>query len=60
MTDDGPHLLRRFCFGLFIFFRVEDEPKEDARAPRILRVAPSVGACGNAPTLRRGQTGPRV
>jgi len=42
---------------LFIFFHVEEnEPKEDTRIPRILRVAASAGARGNSPAFRRAQT----
>jgi hypothetical protein len=47
--------------NLFIFFPVkENEPKETAVSRFNLRVAASVGARGNSPAFRRGQTGPRA
>ncbi len=47
--------------NLFIFFPgKENEPKETAVSRLTLRVAASVGARGNSPALRRGQTGPRA
>ena len=37
----------------FIFFHAkENEPKESARVPRILRVGDAAGARGNSPRLR--------
>ncbi len=47
--------------GLFIFFYgKENEPKETAVSRFNLRVATPVGARGNSPAFRRGQTGPRA
>jgi hypothetical protein len=46
---------------MFIFFPgKENEPKETAVSRFILRVATSVGARGDSPAFRRGQTGPRA
>ena len=36
--------------------RPENEPKEDARFPRILRVVDTAGARGNSPAYRWAQT----
>jgi hypothetical protein len=73
--SNPPHLVEdplRFILSgvirlkrLFIFFHAkENEPKESARVPRILRVVDTAGARGNSPRLRQGyggtQTGPRA
>jgi hypothetical protein len=48
----------------FLRLYQENEPKESARVPRILRVVDTAGARGNSPRLRQGyggtQTGPRA